>query len=88
VWSAVGVTGPWAVVGALVMLVVTSLWRGWVMPARTADRLLAGQQQTTELYKLAAETERKRADAQQEDLVRLMRELTAALERSRPAGSP
>lgn len=82
-----GEPGAWGVVGALVVLAVTGLWRGWVMPARTADRLLASQQQTTDLYKQAAETERRRADAQQEDLVRLMRELTAALERSRPAAS-
>jgi hypothetical protein len=81
-WTA---AGPWGVVGAIVSIVVTALLRGWLVPAKTVDTIRAQQQQVTDLWRQTSEITQARADAQQEDLMTLMKELAEALRRSRPA---
>jgi len=81
-WTA---AGPWGVVGAIVFIVVTALLRGWLVPAKTVDTIRSQQQQVTDLWRQTSEITQARADAQQEDLMTLMKELTEALRRSRPA---
>lgn len=78
--------GPWGAFGTLVSVVVIALLRGWLVPSKTVDKLNSQQQQVTDLWRQTAETEQRRGDAQQEDLVTLMKELTEALRRSRPVG--
>jgi len=84
VWAA---AGPWGAFATVVGVVVTALLRGWLVPSKTVDKLTSQQQQVTDLWRQAAETEQRRGDAQQEDLVTLMKELTEALRRSRPVGT-
>ena len=68
-------------------MVITALLKGWLVPAKTVDTIRSQQQQVTDLWRQTAETEQRRGDAQQEDLVTLMKELTEALRRSRPVGT-
>lgn len=77
--------GPWGAFGTLVLVVVTALVRGWLVPAKTVDTIRAQQQQVTDLWRQTSEVTQARADAQEENLMTLMKELTEALRRSRPA---
>jgi len=87
VWAAVVAAGPWGAAVALATVVITALLKGWLVPAKTVDTIRSQQQQVTDLWRQTAETEQRRGDAQQEDLVTLMKELTEALRRSRPVGT-
>lgn len=76
-----------SIIGSLVTGIISAIYTGRLIPGKTVDRLRDGQQQTVDLWRETAETERRRADSQQEDLLKLMRELAEMLRRSRPDGS-
>lgn len=76
--------GHWGTSAGLVVSLFVSLVRGWLVPRSHLTRLFAQQQQITELTHEALLRERERADLQERDLIALMRQLTAALERSQP----
>lgn len=71
--------GGWATVASLVTLIVTSLWRGWVIPAPTIRRERELQNALNEIRRVTAETALARADVQEANQVKLMAELTAAI---------
>lgn len=77
--------GPLGALAALLSLIAVGVWRGWVVPRSTVERELRQQEQITGIYKDALATERLRGDVMQGDQVKLMRELTEALQRSKPA---
>ena len=82
----------WILVGTLVTLIVTALWRGWVIPRPTIRTERALQDEINDLRKQTSDAIAARADVTQADLMKvstqltqLIPELIEALRRSRPA---
>lgn len=75
--------------GALATLIVTALWRGWVIPRPTMERERALQNQVNDMRAEEAKVSRELVEKMRMDNVALTNQLTEAIRREyRSAGSP
>ena len=81
------ITG-WTLFALLAGTVFGAIVRGRLVPGKTVDRLLEAERQVAAMKQAGWDAASVRADVQQSDLMRAMQALTAALERSKPAGLP
>lgn len=75
-------------ISGLIALIVTALWRGWVIPRPTMDRERALQNQINDMRSEEAKVSRELVEQMRADNVRLTDQLTEAIRREyRAAGS-